>query len=307
MSPAQTSPDSCGFDSRGQLVVDYGPRQFQVMPSSDGKLAIRELVDGVATGPRRTTLPAPRKADDPDLVAAAKAQVADSRRRVQAVLKDQRDVYRKALGSQERWGPGEVERQVLGHPVLRPLLAGVVWTLHGDRDEVVAAFRFDEEGRPVDQADEPVQVGDQPVGMAHPVDLDPALVREWQQVLSDYELSVPFRQLDYPIGVLPPDQGDEFNLRGLSGMGCHELKFTGVLDAWGWQFVGTRALLPWRWSNQTALLEYTGSYESTRVTRVVLLDGLRKRAPRKPWPLLPWSAAPAHLVHDVVTSTRVVG
>lgn len=300
---------TCGLGPFGRRVLSYGPREFVVTPTPDGRALVRAVVDGVEADRATTTLPAPRKDDDPELVSAARAALAETKSALRALVRTESKRLRRAMGAQVRWTREDHHREFCSMPLPTLLTSGLVWSLHAPfTDQLVATCRLDEDLAPVDVDDEPVPLtGADGVelfwGLAHPVDLDPALVRAWQQVLTDYELRPLFTQLDLPIGRLPADQGDDVELHDLPTTWVHPAKFDNVLAVWGWRATGTkRHLLPWRWSNQTALLEDDGS---PTLTRVVLLEGIHEKTPRKPT-LLPWSSAPAHLVHDVVSTVEAL-
>ena len=126
-------------------------------------------------------------------------------------------------------------RSIAPHPVLRRLLAGIIWGLHDTENTLTATARIDEDGRLVDTDDEPVDTDGCSIGIVHPLELDDASKATWGEVLADYELVQPFKQLDRPIFHLPDDQGDDTKLHDLPKGRFPATKLIGAFNKYGWE------------------------------------------------------------------------
>ena len=228
-------PDG-GLDERGTRVFDYGTRRFLAYVTPEGKLAARLLdAEGHPTGKVLSTLPAPNKSDNPDQAKAAKAEYNLVKKAVTTLAKVQLARFERAMVQDRRWSPEDHARFIAPHPVLRRLLAGIIWGLHDTENTLTATARTDEDGRLVNPDDEPVDTDGCSIGIVHPLELDEATKAAWGEVLSDYELVQPFKQLDRPIFHLPDDQGDDTKLHDLPKGRFPATKLIGAFNKYGWE------------------------------------------------------------------------
>ena len=228
-------PDG-GLDERGTRVFDYGTRRFLAYVTPEGKLAARLLdAEGHPTGKVLSTLPAPNKSDDIERAKAAKAEYNLVKKAVTTLAKVQLARFERAMVQDRRWSPEDHARFIAPHPVLRRLLAGIIWGLHDTENTLTATARTDEDGRLVDTDDEPVDTDGCSIGIVHPLELDDASKATWGEVLADYELVQPFKQLDRPIFHLPDDQGDDTKLHDLPKGRFPATKLIGVFNKYGWE------------------------------------------------------------------------
>lgn len=317
-----------GLDDDGSCTFDMGSRQFRGVLGADGRLALRLLEDGRPTGTPRTTLPAPVKADDPQLAAAAKADLAATKKALATIVKTQVSRYEAAMISGRRWSPADHRTFVADHPVLRRLLAGVVWGLY-DGDTLAGTARVDEDGVLVDEHDDPVDPGDRLLGVAHPVDLTPDEREAWAAVMSDYELVAAFPQLTRPVPELTAEQLDAVALPGLPTAAVPATTVVRAFTRYGWE-----RGLP---EDGGAVYAYSLAHEASGLTvamylsegiavgfspaeqgdqaieAVDLVEGLhpgsrfgyRWHTPDDD--LLPWSRAPRALVSEVLATLHEMG
>lgn len=228
-------PDG-GLDERGTRVFDYGTRRFLAYVTPEGKLAARLLnAEGHPTGKVLSTLPAPNKSDNPEQAKTAKAEYNLVKKAVTTLAKVQLARFERAMFQDRRWTPEDHARFIAPHPVLRRLLAGIIWGLHDTENTLTATARIDEDGRLVDPDDEPVDTDGCSIGIVHPLELDEASKAAWGEVLADYELVQPFKQLDRPIFHLPDDQGDDTKLHDLPKGRFPATKLIGAFNKYGWE------------------------------------------------------------------------
>lgn len=226
-------PDG-GLDERGQRVFDYGSRQFVASVTPDAKVIVRELVDGKPSGKAKTTLPPVGKKDEAEQATAEREAFKLLKKSLTDIAKIQSKRLENAMISGRRWTFAEFDAHVAHHPVLRSLLAGIVWGVFDDA-ELVGTCRLDEDGALIDADDEPVDVGEHTLGVVHPLELTRQTAAAWGEVLSDFELTTPFQQLDRPLFELPADQGDDVLLHGVADAVVPVTRFLGAVSKYQWE------------------------------------------------------------------------
>ncbi|MDO5675913.1 MAG: DUF4132 domain-containing protein [Propionibacteriaceae bacterium] len=324
-----------GLDERGTREFDYGHRRFRANLTPEGKLVARLLdEDGRPTGKVLSTLPAPLKADDPQLAKDAKADFMALKKTVAAIAQIQIKRFEKAMMADRRWTEDEFEEFVISNPLLRSLFSGVVWGLYPEADDAAhtATFRLDEDGSAVDAADEPVELGGHTVGIMHPVAVSSAELSRWGEVQADFELAMPFRQLDRPLYDLPPNQGDNEELQGLPSTKVEPTKLLGAFTKYDWDrgdvLDGGGFSLYWAQfpsAGLTAVIEFSGMWigplseqEPQALERVYLVDGVidgkvlgfgwkaRYTPEAKGLRRVPWSAVPRAVASEVLTVVHAI-
>ncbi len=187
-------PD-CGLDARGGRVFDYGPRQFHLVFDEDFRPRLRH-----ADGDEGTELPDAEGGDDPEKVAACRADWALMQRQLDEVLDIQTERLRRSMIQGRRWSAAEWRTWILEHPLMVHYAERLVWGLHGADDALVATFRAAEDGTLVDIEDEALSLpDDQHVRLVHPAALPAELRGAWSDHLADYEILQPFPQLGRPV------------------------------------------------------------------------------------------------------------
>lgn len=327
-------PDG-GLDERGTRTFDYGPRQFQVNLTPEGKVAVRTLVDGRPTGKPKTVLPPVLKSDDAALAAASRAEFTVLKKAVTDLARVQTLRFEQAMLSGRRWTFADQQQFIARQPLLRGLLAALIWGVYADDGALTRTVRMDEDGLPVDADDSPVAISPhERLGIVHPIELDAADLARWGEVLADYELLAPFRQLDRAIFTLPADQGEELLLRGVPEASYPAGKLMGAFTKGGWVRgaaldAGVHVLhaMPFESAGVTAVIVYTGmsmgpmsEQEDQAIEAVYLLEGIvaapqlgygdvwstapNGRASR--WVQVPWSGAPAAVVSEVMATVNAI-
>ncbi|MDO5080910.1 DUF4132 domain-containing protein [Buchananella hordeovulneris] len=314
-----------GLDARGQRTFDYGARQFLAYVTSAGKLAARLLdADGRPTGKVLTNLPAANKSDDAEAAKAAKAEFTAVKKTVATLAKVQLERFERAMITGRSWNATDFTTLIAPHPVLRGLLAGIVWALWSPDGALAATARI-EDGELLDATDEPVDATGLTITVAHPLDLSPADRAAWAQSLADYELTTPFKQLDRPVLTLSPAQGDQTLLVDIPKQKIAPGKLFGtftkngwqrgaVLDAGGYTVFG----LPVPAAGITAIATFDPGLwignplemEDQQLDEVYLVEGAIDpaeldygwRHDRVDFKLVPWSQAPAKIVSEVLST-----
>lgn len=318
-----------GLDERGTRLFNYGPRQFLAYVTPEGKLAARLLDAGSRPkGKVLSTLPAPNKSDDAALAKASKAEYNSVKKAVTSLAKVQLERFERAMILDRRWSAEDHAQFIAPHPVLRRLLAGLVWAIH-DGENLVSTTRVDEDGTLVDAQDEPVEAVGYTIGVAHRLDLSDEQQAEWAEALADYELTPPFKQLDRPIFQLPDDQGEDTRLHALPQGKLPATKFIGAFSKYGWERgaaldAGSYCLygLPTPHAGITAVIQYApgmwmgplGEQEDQEFEAVYVLRGCHDPKDLgyglgwdlKNKELLPWSRVPAKITSEVLATINQI-
>ncbi|MFC8722089.1 DUF4132 domain-containing protein [Kitasatospora sp. NPDC057198] len=216
-----------GLDADGSTVIDYGGRTFTV--GFDERLQPYVLD---AAGRRRKALPAAAAADDPDLVAAGRRRFTALKKEVRAFTVERTARLEAAMVAERSWSAGEFTDLMAGHPLLRRLARGLLWTVDG------AAFRITEDGTFADVRDEPFELPADAttVRVAHPLHLTAADLTAWGELLADYEVVQPFSQLSRPVAALTEQEAAGHRLHRFEGRTVPVWRLLGMARR-GWQQV----------------------------------------------------------------------
>lgn len=237
MSPEELedrlAPD-LGLDAQGGIDLDFGPRRFRAGFDEALKPYVLDQ-----DGARLADLPKPRQSDDPALAAAAVERFKLLKKDARTIASQQVLRLESAMCAQRRWTPAQFEMFLVRHPLLGHLARRIVWGAYRPGDDashggaLLACFRVAADGTFTDAADDPFTLpAGAVVGIAHALDMPPSSVSAFGQLLADYQVLQPFRQLGRELHAVGAQelaasaftrwQGvmvDSARLRGLSGKG----------------------------------------------------------------------------------------
>ena len=111
-----------GFSDDGLLHLSYGDREFLGRLTPGLTVSLSD-----ADGRPRKTLPPPRKSEDPEVVAEARARLAAARKELRAVLDTQRRRLYEAMCAGRTWPLARWRELLATHPLLRHLVVRLVW------------------------------------------------------------------------------------------------------------------------------------------------------------------------------------
>ena len=210
-SPAELGDRSIptvGFSDDGLLHLSYGEREFLGRLNSEMTISLTD-----ADGRFRKTLPAPRKTEDRERVAEAKASLATARKELRAVLSAQTRRLYEAMCAGRTWTPARWRELLAAHPIARHLVTRLVWMIDsqpdggsgwrgvpgtGAPDSSTAhsrVFRPTEDGELLGVDDIALDLPDHAViRLAHATLLTDAEVTSWRAHLADYEIEPLFDQ-----------------------------------------------------------------------------------------------------------------
>lgn len=218
---ADRTVGTAGLEDDGSLELDFGPRQLTLRLGPGLELELWE-------GERRLKgLPDPRQGDDAELAAAAKKQLAQSRKELKQLLKEQPERLYAAMASQRSWSADDFQRFVLGHPIVGRLAQRLLWTAW-QGEERRTTFRPLDDGSLTGRHDEEIRL--QPgwrVRLAHGLHLEPGESQEWAQHLKDYKVEPLFPQVGQPLYRLPPELASARRLDLYQGFMLEAFKLRG--------------------------------------------------------------------------------
>jgi len=227
----RTVPD-LGLGRHGAMVLSYGERTFAVGIDESLTLVVRD-----ETGERVRTLPPQRKTDDAALVKAAKARFQAFRKDLESIADRQRRRLEWAMVGQRKWSREDFVDQ-LSHPVMSTVARGLVW-LSGD-----LAFRVAEDLTFADVDDEPVELPDSEVRIAHVLDLGDDAGR-WSETFADYEIVQPFAQLGRQCFAIADSERIAMTLDRFMGVKKRGRNMIGYFEARGWRRSGNGFITAW--------------------------------------------------------------
>ncbi|QTD46622.1 WGR and DUF4132 domain-containing protein [Ottowia testudinis] len=190
-----------GLDESGALALDFGPRQFSVAFDESLKPFVRD-----AQGARLKDLPKPIKSDDAEKANAATARYKQLKKDAKAIASMQVTRLELAMTGQRRWSSNDFKLFFLQHPVMRFLATRLVWAVY--RDGIFTeAFRVAEDFTLADRHDAGYTLAaDASVGIAHVLEMSADEQADFGQILADYEILQPFRQLGRETYALTPHE-----------------------------------------------------------------------------------------------------
>jgi hypothetical protein len=267
---------AAGFDEDGRMELSYGPRAFTVRLLADLDVAISD-----GNGKDLTALPAPRADDDAAAADAAKKTLAETKKQLKAIVKQQADRLYEAMCTDRRWPTADWRTYLLAHPVAGRLCRQVVWSWTATGPARGGTFRALEDGTLTDVDDAAVDLPDGArVAVAHPLAVAPEVAAAWKRHLADYEVAPLFGQFDRPPLSLPEANAQDQRIADRKGFLIEAFKLRGRATKLGWSrgqaedggwFHVYRKHFPA--AGITAVLEFTGN-SLPEENRITALTGL---------------------------------
>nr|BFE28296.1 WGR and DUF4132 domain-containing protein [Actinomadura rugatobispora] len=185
-----------GLDADGSLTLDYGPRRFVVGFDEHIKPYVTD-----EDGKRRKALPKPGVKDDEELASAAYKRFGELKKDVRTVAADQVSRLEAAVVAGRRWTLAEFRGLFVEHPLMWHIARRLVWVAESTAEETGPAetavtFRIAEDRTFADLDDDVLTLPEAcRIGIPHPLHMDERERAAWADVLADYEIVQPFRQL----------------------------------------------------------------------------------------------------------------
>ena len=174
-----------GLDEQGGKAYDLGNQTVTARLQKDLSFLF-ELPDG------KTAKSLPKKGADEEKYNAAKADFDEMRKAVKKILKSRGTVLFEDFLSGRKRGSGEWRSAYISNPVLRMAASLIVWS-QGKKTFTLA------DGGAIDSAEQPYTITQQPIRVAHPMEMKSEDVKAWQKYFSARGLKQPFAQVWEPV------------------------------------------------------------------------------------------------------------
>uniref|UniRef100_UPI0033424662 DUF4132 domain-containing protein n=1 Tax=Castellaniella defragrans TaxID=75697 RepID=UPI0033424662 len=190
-----------GLDAGGALTLDFGPRQFTIAFDETLKPFVKD-----AQGARLKDLPKPIRSDDAEKAATASARYKALKKDAKAIASTQVTRLELAMVGQRRWRRTDFQMFFLDHPITRFLAARLIWGVYAD-GVFTEGFRIAEDWTLADANDTLYTLPENAtIGIAHVLHMPAAAQAAFGQILADYEILQPFRQLGREVHTLTEDE-----------------------------------------------------------------------------------------------------
>ncbi|HEY0683443.1 MAG TPA: DUF4132 domain-containing protein [Steroidobacter sp.] len=190
-----------GLDENGGLTLDFGPRQFHVSFDETLKPFVRD-----SQGASAPDLPKANKSDDAKLAHAAIERYKQLKKDAKAIASVQLVRFELAMVARRRWSAADFRLFFIEHPLTRHLAARLVWGVYR-KGKMVKGFRVAEDWTLADEQDSRYELpGDATVGIAHVLEMSQSMQSAFGQILAEYEILQPFRQLGRETYALTKDE-----------------------------------------------------------------------------------------------------
>ena len=217
-----------GFDKNLCRVFDFGERQFQVYLTPALEL---EIFEG---DKKLKNLPKPGVKDDPDKSAQAVRDFKDMKKLMKATVTAQRQRLEYVLLCDRKWDEAGWRALFIEKPVMHCFAIGLIWGVY-ENGALVQSFRYMEDGsfNTPDEDEYTLPAGAQ-IGLVHPLELDAETLQQWQEQLSDYEITQPFDQLSRPVYRIEENERGEKALTRFKGRQLSDMTLLSRMTKYGW-------------------------------------------------------------------------
>ncbi|KNC09922.1 MolR family transcriptional regulator [Klebsiella sp. RIT-PI-d] len=223
------APD-LGLDESGTLTLDFGPRRFTVSFDEALKPFVRD-----ENRNRLKDLPKPNKSDDPALAAEAVSLYKALKKDARTIASQQIRRLESAMCERRRWSAQNFRLFLVEHPLICHLTRRLVWGIYDAENTLLACFRVAEDNSYSTANDDLfiLPEGDIRIGLPHVLEIPMQDAAAFGQLLADYELLPPFRQLDRPHYSLTAEESNATELTRWTGRSCPSGRVAGLANK-GW-------------------------------------------------------------------------
>lgn len=201
-----------GLDDARALVLDFGPRQFTIAFDETLKPIVKN-----AEGVRLKDLPKPNQGDHSALAAEATDRFKKIKKDAKTIASLQLLRLESAMVLRRRWSAADFNTLLLGHPVMRHLVACLVWGVYDTEQNALPPtlplgrllqnFRIAEDWTLADADDTLYELPPNVyVGLSHRLEMPPETAAAFGQIFADYEILQPFKQLGRETYALTPEE-----------------------------------------------------------------------------------------------------
>lgn len=220
-----------GFDERGELTIDYGPRQFTALLSPSMTIALKDM-----TGKTIKSLPKPGAKDDAEVAEKSKAAFTALKKSLKTVVGLQGTRLEQALSTGRRWSKDAWEKLFVKNPIMHNFAISLVWGAY-EGDTLGTSFRYMEDGSFTDVNEDDFaweDLAEAEIGLVHPLDLGKELTDAWQEQLGDYDIVQPISQLSRAVYLRDPKEESALTVDLFCGKKMLGITLINKLQKLGW-------------------------------------------------------------------------
>jgi hypothetical protein len=187
------------------------------------------------SGAVKPGLPKPRATDDATKAARAAEEWKLLKKQIATVARLQADRLERAMITGRRWSREEFERFFVRHPLMRHVVATLVWGACAADGSLAATFRLTEDLGYADSREAPFDLSSYvEVRIAHPLHMADEERAAWGEIFSDYEIVPPFAQLGRKVRRLEPGEADAREITRFRDEAAPPTALVGILGKTGW-------------------------------------------------------------------------
>lgn len=226
-----------GFDQQGIIVLDFGPRQFNVLFNEHLQLTLTTIDNTVLKN-----LPKPNKNDDELMALQAIEAFKLLKKDTKMLVEQQTRRLEKAMVDARRWDIDTFKTILLNHPFMRHFVQKLVWGVYqtdieNTTETLLNVFRVASEGNFMNEFDEDYQLPEfehTRIGIIHPLELNDDVITAFKQIFADYQIFQPFDQLNRSIHFFTEDELNTNRIDRFAAQKTNNGALIGLLKQ-GWQ------------------------------------------------------------------------
>lgn len=245
-----------GLDDASALTFDFGTRSFSVRFDENLLPVIYDQ-----QGARQKSIPRLRAEDEQTKAAEALARLKGLKKDATQVAKRLLPHLESALRLARRWSRTEFQTLFVDHPLTSHLTRRLVWGVYAANEprRLLNAFRVAAEGEFCDSLDETIALPEDAVfGIAHPLEMGDETRAAFEQILNDYLLLQPFRQLARRTVLLCEEEATRSKLTRWQGKSTTCGQLLGIRSRGWWQ--GSESYFCYDVAQHRLILEITPGF-----------------------------------------------
>ena len=185
-----------GLDDKGGKSFDLGTQTVTARLQNDLSFLI-ELPDG------RTVKSLPKKGADPAKYESSNADFSEMKKDVKKIFKARNSIlFEEFLSGRTRDAEGW-KKAYLNNVILRKVASSLVWAQNGK------TFTLADQGA-IDSEENSYVITDEPICLAHPMEMEEDDVRRWQKYFTSHSLKQAFSQIWEPVCDLDRVEKDRY-------------------------------------------------------------------------------------------------
>lgn len=263
---------TAGFDESGILTLEFGSRVLTVYIDDKDKYVLKN-----EEGKLLKNLPTARQDDDPALIKEAKALFSNSKKEFKQVMELQSTRLYEAMCAERVWSVADWQEYLFAHPIMKRLIARLVWLEVDHEGKVIQQFRPSEDGALLNLEDDEITLNTKhSVKIAHRVLIDSEDADAWVEHFKDYKVKFLFEQMVHD---LPKFTSNTDVIEDRKGWITDTYTLRGVVTKLGYQRASIedggsfdRYFKPYQSLGVSCVISFSGSWVPEENMTAVLYD-----------------------------------